>query len=154
MEARFERLQDAVGVTVCITKGMYDDKVVFDTDCTFIEIQGQNTGRDDWILQGALELQKDIHVYYRENSGEGYDYLGTVEHGPSQVVQEYSSEQGYLLEAVLFTTRGTNTMVNVGMANSLKFKYKAAIFEHLQVDPTRVFPGSLVGCFHLIPREL
>lgn len=153
MDTRLQRLRDATGVTVCITKGMYEDKVVFDPDCTSIEIQGQNTGRDDWILQGALELRRDIHVFYRASSAQGFDYLGTVEHDHSQVIQEFSYGSGDLLEAVLFTTRGTNTMVNVGMSNNPNFRYKSAVFEHLQVAPERVFPASLYGCFNLIRSE-
>lgn len=150
MDTRIQLLQDAIGVTVCMTKGMYEDHIISDSESTCIEIQGQNSGRDDWILRGALELQKDIHVFYREKPGQGYDYLGMVEHGPSQVIQDHNGERGDLLQAVLFTTLGTNSIVNAGVSNCPSFKFKSAIFEHVGADHSRVSPACLLGCFHLI----
>lgn len=144
------RLIQASSITVCISKGRYEDIIEFDDHCTYVLVQGQKTSRDDWILEGALALQKDIHVFYRGKSGISYTYLGMVDHDHSHVTQ--NSGAGLLMEAVLYTTRGTSTMTNAGTTgNDEPYRFKKAIFQHISANVQDVYPRSLIGCFHIIP---
>ena len=137
-------------ITVCITgDSIYTDQLEVDDERTKLDITGQTSGRDDWIVLDALETLKTIHVFYRKRSGIVFNYLGTADHKLSFVTQE--RRDGWLLHVRLFVNRGEHEWIPLQESlNDVYFKYKAAVFEHLGIDTARLTPMSLQGCFHAL----
>ncbi|CAM9561497.1 unnamed protein product [Ectocarpus sp. 12 AP-2014] len=147
-----QRLIDALSVTVCITKGMFNGRVDMGSEYTSFKIEGQTSGRDDWILKGALELQKPIHVFFRDGKRKSFNYMGQVDHHASTIVRERIDNKN-LLQAILVTDRGDSDAVNIGVSNQ-RYRFKGAVFDFLQADAGSVFPASFVGCFHIVREHV